>query len=147
MGKSLNVLFVEDSEDDVELTVNELIHGGFAPVTRRVETEPEMQNALDTQGWDIVICDYRMPKFSAEKALECLQDSSRDLPFIILSGVVGSEEAVTLLKRGAHDFLNKNKLARLIPAIERELRDSVMRCERKVRPNLMSLNTTNDSMP
>ena len=131
MGKSLNVLFVEDSEDDVELTVNELIHGGFAPVTRRVETEPEMQNALDTQGWDIVICDYRMPKFSAEKALECLQDSSRDLPFIILSGVVGSEEAVTLLKRGAHDFLNKNKLARLIPAIERELRDSVMRCERK----------------
>ncbi|MFT7560412.1 MAG: diguanylate cyclase (GGDEF)-like protein/PAS domain S-box-containing protein [Flavobacteriales bacterium] len=131
MSKSLRVLFAEDSEDDVELTVNELIRGGYAPVARRVDTPSGMQSALTDEKWDVVICDYRMPRFTAEQALTCLLESGKDLPFIILSGVVGAVEAVTLLRCGAHDFLNKDDLARLIPAIERELRETVERSERK----------------
>lgn len=131
MSKPLRVLFAEDSPDDVELTVNELERGGYKVTVDRVDTQQDMQKALSDDSWDLVICDYRMPSFNAEQALSCLHQSGKDLPFIILSGVVGAEEAVTLLKRGAHDFLNKDDLARLIPAIERELRETNERAERR----------------
>lgn len=131
MAKSLRVLLVEDSIDDAELIEMELMRGGFDPAMRRVETCEEMTAALVKETWDVVLSDFQLPVFSAEKALDVLKASGADLPFIILSGVVQAEDAVTLLKRGAHDFLNKDALARLVPAIERELRETVERRQRR----------------
>lgn len=86
-----------------------------------------MQNALSESTWDIVLCDYTLPQFSAMEALRTLQESKLDLPFIVISGTIGEESAVGTLKAGAHDFMVKGRLARLIPAIERELRDAEVR--------------------
>ncbi|MGE5505038.1 MAG: putative bifunctional diguanylate cyclase/phosphodiesterase [Actinomycetota bacterium] len=138
----LKVLLVEDSEDDAELVVAELSRGGFDPVWRRVDTAADMRKALAEHPWDVVLSDFNMPLFSAAGALATLQGSGRDLPFIILSGVVKSEDAVALLKSGAHDFLNKDSLARLVPAIERELREAGERAQRRLaeeRVRILSL--------
>lgn len=132
MGKPLQVLLVEDSPDDAELLELELLRGGFDPSIQRVETGDEMRRALASSAkWDVVLSDYHLPTFSAEASLATLQESGRDLPFIIMSGVVRAEDAVTLLKRGAHDFLDKASLARLVPAIEREIRDAHERAQRR----------------
>ncbi len=132
MNKPLHVLLVEDSPDDADLLEAELVRGGFQPRLCRVETRDEMKAALRDDGWDVVLTDYQLPLFSAAEALTTLQESGRDLPIIILSGVVEAEEAVKLLKLGAHDFLNKDALARLVPAIERELREATERAKRRV---------------
>ncbi|MBE8718112.1 GGDEF domain-containing response regulator [Cellvibrio polysaccharolyticus] len=132
MGKSLNVLFIEDSEEDAELTTTELIRGGFSPYAERVETRPGMLAALDKTTWDIILCDFRMPNFSAEDALMTLKASGQDIPFIITSGAVDAEDTVSLLKQGAHDFMNKEALARLVPAIEREIREADVRRQRRL---------------
>ena len=131
MPKSLRVLLVEDSVDDAELVELELIHGGLIPDMVRVETAAEMRACLSQGGWDVVLSDYHLPAFGAEAALETLQASGLDLPFIILSGMVRAEEAVKLMKRGACDFLDKAALARLVPAIEREMRDAADRAQRR----------------
>ncbi|MGS2716719.1 EAL domain-containing protein [Eionea flava] len=120
----LNILFVEDSQDDVELTLSELYRAGYDVSVQRVESEEAMQQALDNGHWDLIISDYKMPQFSAEKSLQLYKKNRLDIPFIIISGVVEAEDVVSLLKQGAHDFLNKSALARLIPAIERELREA-----------------------
>ncbi|ODS22786.1 two-component system response regulator [Candidatus Endobugula sertula] len=125
--KTLNILFVEDSEDDVELTLSELERAGYKVYAHRIETSELMQQALVDHQWDVIISDYKMPRFSAEKSLAVYNQKNLDIPFIIVSGVVEAEDVVYLLKQGAHDFLNKNFLARLVPAIERELRDSKVR--------------------
>jgi diguanylate cyclase (GGDEF)-like protein/PAS domain S-box-containing protein len=132
MGKSLNVLFVEDSAEDAELTTAELVRGGFSPYAERVETRHAMMDALVKLDWDIILCDFRLPGFSAEAALTTLRESGRDIPFIITSGVVEAEDTVSLLKQGAHDFMNKEALARLVPAIERELRDADSRRKQRI---------------
>jgi PAS domain S-box-containing protein len=131
MDKTLRLLLVEDSVDDAELVVHALEQGGYAVVHERVETAGAMQAALDRKLWDLVISDYRLPHFSAPDALALLQASQRDLPFIIVSGTIGEEAAVTALKAGAHDFLIKGRLTRLIPTIERELREVGQRRERR----------------
>ncbi|MDO8605422.1 MAG: ATP-binding protein [Phaeospirillum sp.] len=131
MPKPLRVLLVEDSPDDAELVELELISGGFAPDIVRVETVAEMRRCLDRGGWDVVLSDYHLPAFGAEEALDMVLASGQDLPFIILSGMVRAEEAVKLMKRGAADFLDKAALARLVPAIEREIRDAVDRAQRR----------------
>ncbi|WP_041521792.1 putative bifunctional diguanylate cyclase/phosphodiesterase [Gilvimarinus agarilyticus] len=131
MGTPLKVLFVEDSELDTELTTAELTRGGFSPQVLQVETRDEMHSALNDRQWDLIICDYRMPRFSAEAALDTLKASGQDLPFIITSGAVTAEDVVSLLKQGAHDFMDKSALARLVPAIERELRDANVRKQRR----------------
>ncbi|MEH6909381.1 MAG: EAL domain-containing protein [Oceanicoccus sp.] len=127
MQTPLKVLFVEDSEVDAELTTAELKRGGFLPTVQRVETRDDMERALREDTWDLIICDYLMPRFSAEAALDTLKATGKDLPFIIASGAVTAEDAVSLLRKGAHDFMNKNALARLVPAIERELREADVR--------------------
>jgi len=123
----LRVLVVEDSADDAQLIVREIQRSGYTVEFERVETKPAMQEALSRRSWDVILSDYSMPKFSAMAALATLKASGLDLPFIVVSGTIGEETAVTALKAGAHDFLIKEKLARLVPAIEREMRDAETR--------------------
>ena len=142
MGKPLRILLIEDSEDDALLLLRALTRDGYKTQCTRVDTAPEMRAALAGGEWDVVLSDYHMPRFSAEAALATLRESGRDLPFIILSGVVRAEDVVALLKSGAHDFLNKDSLARLVPAIERELREAETRRQRhdaEQRVRLLSL--------
>ena len=142
MGNRLRILLVEDSEDDALLLLRALARDGYQPTCARVDTAAAMRAALAEGEWDVVLSDYHMPRFSAEAALAILRESGRDLPFIILSGVVRAEDVVTLLKSGAHDFLNKDSLARLVPAIERELREAETRRQRHIaeqRVRLLSL--------
>jgi two-component system, cell cycle sensor histidine kinase and response regulator CckA len=130
MNATLSILIVEDSEDDLLLLLRELRRGGYALDYLRVETATEMQAALDRQSWDIVIADYSLPTFSAPEALKLSQQHRHDLPFIIVSGTIGEETAVAAMRAGAHDYLLKDNLTRLLPAVERELRESQERRQR-----------------
>ncbi len=131
MNSHLRVLVIEDLEDDMLLMLRELRRGGYAVDYVRVETPEEMQAALDRQLWDIVIADYTLPTFSAPEALKLLQRQQRDIPFIILSGTIGEETAVAAMKAGAYDYIIKGNLARLVPAVERELREAEGRQKRQ----------------
>lgn len=126
----LRLLLVEDSADDAELLLAELRRGGFSPVARRIETSEEMRAALQSETWDMIVADYSMPRFSATAALRVLRRTGIDLPFIIVSGTIGEATAVAAMKAGAHDYIVKNDFARLIPAVQRELREAVVRRER-----------------
>lgn len=121
MKKPLRILIVDDSMDDVKLILRELQRGGYEPVFEQVETAAAMKMMLEKQKWDIVLSDHNMPYFSAIGALTELQLSEPDIPFIIVSGSTGEELAVSAMKAGAHDYIMKDNLARLVPAIEREL--------------------------
>jgi PAS domain S-box-containing protein len=127
MVKRLQALIVEDSEIDAELLLLELRRGGYDVVYRRVETAEDMRSALGEGEWEIVLSDYSLPTFSALAALEVLRGSSLDIPLIIISGTIGEDIAVHALKAGAYDFMPKSRLARLAPAIERELRECQIR--------------------
>lgn len=126
----LRLLQVEDSPDDAELLLAELRRGEFTPIAKRIETQEEMRAALRSETWDLIIADYTMPRFSATAALRVLRSTGIDLPFIIVSGTIGEATAVAAMKAGAHDYIVKNELARLIPAVQRELREAVVRRER-----------------
>ncbi|MDZ4875453.1 MAG: Sensor histidine kinase RcsC [Chroococcidiopsis cubana SAG 39.79] len=130
MNLHLRILVVEDSEDDMLLMLRELRRSGHSVDYERVETAAQMQAALDRQSWDIVIADYTLPAFSAPDALKLLQSQQRNLPFIIVSGTIGEETAVAAMKAGAHDYITKGNLARLMPAVERELREAKERQKR-----------------
>ncbi len=129
--KPLRVLIVEDVEDDAILVVRQLRKGGFAAAFERVETAAAMKAAVARQEWDLVIADYTLPQFNARAALRLLQDLGIDLPFIIVSGNIGEEIAVSAMKAGAHDYMLKENLTRLAPAVERELREAHIRRERR----------------
>jgi PAS domain S-box-containing protein len=131
MGSDLRVLIVEDSEDDMLLMVRELRRSGYTLDYERVDTPVAMEAALDRQSWDIAIADYTLPAFSAPDALKLLQSRKLDLPFIIVSGTIGEEIAVAAMKAGAHDYLIKGNLTRLVPAVERELREARERQKRQ----------------
>ncbi len=123
----LKVIIVEDSEDDLLLLLRSLKKGGYEPIYTCVETREGLQEALEDQTWQLIISDHAMPRFSAPEALEVLKESQRDLPFIIVSGTIGEDVAVDAMKTGAHDYIMKDNLSRLAPAVERELRDSKVR--------------------
>lgn len=131
MSKALSVLLVEDSEKDALLIAHELRSHGYALRLKRVQDSQGFLGALEQQSWDVVIADYSLPQFSAMGALKLLQKSGLDLPFIIVSGAIGEETAVTAMKAGAHDYIMKDNLARLVPALEREMREAKVRHERK----------------
>jgi DNA-binding NtrC family response regulator len=131
MNKPIRVLIVEDSADDAAILLRMLHHAGYEVVQERVETADAMRAALEKQVWDIVLSDHKMPHFSSEEALALLRDKGLDVPFIIVSGSIGEEAAVAVMKAGAHDYITKGNLARLSPAIERELRDAEVRLQRK----------------
>ncbi len=131
MSKPLHLLIIEDSENDALLLVHELRRGGYDPIFERVDTVAAMKAALDQKSWHVIIADYNMPHFSGLAALQLLQETGLDLPFILVSGAIGEEIAVEAMKAGAHDYVMKDNLARLVPAIERELREAEVRRERK----------------
>jgi putative nucleotidyltransferase with HDIG domain len=133
MGTTLRILLIEDSEDDASLVLREIQRSGYEVDFERIETADAMRAALRRQAWDLIICDFSLPQFDAPKALELLKKSGYDLPFIIVSGTIGEESAVNALKAGAHDFIIKGNFARLIPAIQRELKDAEIRRERRER--------------
>ncbi|OFZ65961.1 MAG: hypothetical protein A2V79_03390 [Betaproteobacteria bacterium RBG_16_56_24] len=129
--KPLRVLIIEDSEADAELLLHDLRHGGYAPEFERVETSEGLNDALSRQSWDLIISDYAMPRFNGLQALKLVQEKGLDIPFIIVSGSIGENIAVDAMKAGAHDYLMKGHTARLLPAIERELREMHMRQGRR----------------
>ncbi len=131
MGKPLHILIIEDSEDDALLLLRELRRGGYDPISERVDSADAMKNALERTHWDLIISDYLMPHFSGLAALNTLTDSGHDIPFIIVSGNIGEDVAVNAMRAGAHDYISKGNLARLIPAVDREIRDAETRRERK----------------
>src|SRR5262245_43470605 len=129
--RRLRVLIAEDSENDAFFVLRALRTGGYEPLHERVWSASMMQAALQRQGWDVVISDYEMPGFGGFEALELLKASGQDLPFILVSAVVSEETAVAAMKAGAHDYIMKRKLARLVPAIEREMQEAQTRAARK----------------
>jgi signal transduction histidine kinase len=127
MKNTLHVLIVEDSENDAELVRRQLTVAGYEVVMRRVETEEDLRAALTEATWQLVVCDYRLPRLNALRALEVLQATELDLPFIVVSGLIGEEAAVDLLRRGAHDYMLKYNMARFVPAVQRELKEAEAR--------------------
>ena len=125
--RPLRVLLVEDSQMDAELLARALDRGGFELTWARVDTAEDMERGLQKQPWDLILCDHAMPRFSAPEALELLKKHKLDVPFIIVSGYIEEETAVGAMKAGAHDYIMKDRLARLVPAVERELRDAEVR--------------------
>ncbi len=127
----IHLLVVEDSDDDAVLIVSRLRRGGLEVSYDRVQTAEAAAAALQVRPPDVVISDYNLPGFTAEDALRLLHDSGLDVPFILVSGQVGEEAAATLMRAGAHDFLLKDGLARLVPAVQRELREAEDRRRRR----------------
>ncbi|MGC9194666.1 MAG: PAS domain S-box protein [Syntrophobacteraceae bacterium] len=125
--KPLRVLLVEDCESDEGLLVRLLERGGYATLHERVETFEEMTQALANNDWDMIIADFNMPAFDAPSALKVLQETKRDIPFIVVSGSIGEDAAVAMMKAGAHDYVMKDSLARLVPAVRRELSEAEVR--------------------
>ena len=120
----LRLLLIEDSEDDAALVLRELQQGGFDVSFKRVETRDALIARLDgRETWDIIVSDYSLPSFSAPEALAVVRGLGLDLSFIIVSGTIGEETAVEAMRAGAQDFIVKGSLARLVPAVERELRE------------------------
>ncbi len=125
----LRVLLVEDNEDDALLVLDTLRRGGYKVDALRVETAPNFRQALAERTWDIVIADFALPTFSGLEALKIYGELKFDMPFILVSGTVGEEVAVESMRAGAHDYLLKDSLTRLVPVIERELRECRIRIE------------------
>jgi PAS domain S-box-containing protein len=127
MGVRIRLLLVEDSEDDAQLLLRELKRGGYEPVHERVASEATLAAALDRQPWDLIIGDHSMPGFSGIAALVLVRGRGLDVPFISVSGTLTEDMAVAAMKAGANDWVTKGQLKRLIPAVERELREAKAR--------------------
>lgn len=130
-GRLLRVLLVEDSEDDAFLLTRQLRRGGIEVDCERAWGKAELEGLLDRREWDIVLSDYRLPGFSALDVIAMVRERGLDLPVIIVSGAIGEESAVEAMHAGAHDYVMKDNLARLVPAIERELEEMEVHRERR----------------
>ena len=135
MKQSLNLLQIEDSSSDAALIVRLLEKADYAVKWQRVQSAEELRATLAEQQWDLIISDYAMPQFDAPAALAILRQSGLDIPFIVVSGTVGEDIAVNLMKNGAQDYLMKDNLLRLIPAVTRELAEASNRRERRQAQN------------
>jgi len=123
-GKKINVLFLEDSEDDFQLVLRELSKGDFDVMSRRVASRADLEAALQEQSWDVVIADYAMPGFTGLAALKAIKATDPSLPVILVSGTIGEAIAVEAMRAGAQDYVMKDNLKRLLPAVERELQEA-----------------------
>lgn len=131
-NRELRVLIIDDSENDALLIIRELKKGGYHPVWERVDTADAMKNALDGQSWEIILCDYKMPRFDAPSAIALLRENNLDIPVIIISGTIGEETAVACMRSGAQDYIMKANLFRLCPAISRELEETESRKNKRI---------------
>ena len=131
MMETLRILQVEDSESDAALIARHMERAGYRVEARRVEDAGEMRRALEEGGWDVVISDHQMAQFDGPAALEILRESGLDIPFLVVSGAIGEELAVAMMRSGAHDYVPKKDMGRLAPAVEREIREARTRQERK----------------
>ncbi|MFO0736335.1 MAG: response regulator [Labilithrix sp.] len=132
-GKTvLRVIVIEDDPDDLDLLLRELRRGGYATKHAHVESRSDLEHALGHGRWDIVISDWSLPSFDGLAAFRVVREREADLPFIIVSGTIAEEHAVEALKAGVNDFITKGRFARLLPAIERELREVEMRQQKKL---------------
>ena len=131
MKVPLRILIVEDSEDDALLAVHSLEKGDYAVEYQIVQTADKLKESLKAKSWDAILCDYHMPRLTGFEALEIYKQAGLDIPFIIISGTIGEEIAVECVKAGADDYLMKGNLMRLLPAMERGLREAKNRFERK----------------
>jgi len=129
MNNPLELLQVEDSESDASLIVRLLQKAGYDVKAERVETAAQLQAALERQPWDVIVADYYLPQFDAPAALAVLRGTGLDIPFIVVSGAMGEDRAVAMMKAGAQDYVMKSHLARLAPAVEREIGDALARRE------------------
>ncbi|HLP15375.1 MAG TPA: hybrid sensor histidine kinase/response regulator [Bacteroidota bacterium] len=130
MITSLRILLVEDSVDDALLIMRQIMKGGYAVEFERVETAETLKSALDEKRWDIVLSDFMLPRFNGLDAMRLFQEADVDIPFIVVSGAIGEEVAAAAVKAGAHDYILKDNYSRLLPTIERELRNATIRRER-----------------
>lgn len=131
MVKSISVLNIEDSEDDSKLISRLLKKAGYKLDLERIENAVQMRTALTNNKWDVIIADCHLPRFTGHAALKILQEMGLDIPFIAISGTIGEEAVVDMMKAGAHDYLMKDNLTRLLPTVERELEYGKVRHERK----------------
>jgi two-component system, cell cycle sensor histidine kinase and response regulator CckA len=131
MSTLLHILLVEDSEDDALLLIHHIQRNGYKVIFERVVDSATMSESLQRQSWDIVIADYALPAFNGLSALALLKEKKIDIPFIIVSGTIGEDIAIEAMKAGAHDYVMKGNLARLVPAIQRELDEAEIRRERR----------------
>ncbi len=127
----INLLLAEDNDTDALLLIRQLRKEGFEVDHVQVKTRDEMNKALDRGGWDIVISDFSMPGFGGGDALELFKSKGLDIPFILVSGTVGEDIAVSIMKGGANDYLMKTHLHRLGPAVKRELEETAMKRDKK----------------
>src|SRR5687768_10403593 len=128
---SLRVILVEDSEDDAVLVIRELVRGGYEVTFTRVDTAEGLIAALEDTRWDVAIGDFSMPQFSGTAALTIVRQFDPEIPFIFVSGTIGEDVAVAAMRSGAQDYIMKGSLKRLVPAVERELREVAIRRSRK----------------
>src|SRR5437588_321588 len=131
MADPLRILIVEDSADDAEIVARHLARAGRYVVLDRVETGEQMRERLAARTPDAVLADDHLPRFDAAAALEIVRERGLDVPFIIVSGTIGEVRVVELMRRGAHDYVSKNDLVRLVPALDRELREARNRAARR----------------
>ena len=124
-------MLVEDNDDDAALVERTIRKSGWNIEFRRVETAHDFRQALEDHTWDVVLSDFHLPSFDAFTALRIAQEAKLDAPFIIVSGTVGEDSAVAAMKAGAHDYVMKSNLTRLVPAVERELQEAANRRERR----------------
>ncbi|MGD8939599.1 MAG: EAL domain-containing protein [Gammaproteobacteria bacterium] len=146
MVDSLKILIVEDSEDDALLLIRELRKGGYTPFFDRVDSPETLQKALHEEQWDVVITDHNMPRLNSETVLETVNASGIDVPVIIVSGIIPESIAVANMKAGAQDYIMKDNLARLIPAIERELSDARVRSAKRKAENTITHMAYHDTL-
>lgn len=129
MSRPLRVLLVEDVDDDAALILRQLRLGGFRSEALRVDTLEAVSAALEAQSWDVVLCDYSLPAFTAQDVFALLRRRHPEVPFIIVSGTIGPEKAVECMRAGVSDFILKDRLGRLPHAVERELAEVARRAE------------------
>jgi signal transduction histidine kinase len=131
MSRPIRILLIEDSEQDAFFVLKQLEKQAYKPIWQRVQTADEVRASFKNSDWDVVISDYRMPGFTGLEALNLLKESGLDIPFIIVSGTIGEEIAVEAMKAGVNDYVLKHNLNRLVPAIEREIKEAKNRLERR----------------
>ncbi len=131
MSIPYRVLLIEDSVQDALFNLRELERSGLTIEFQRVENAPDMRAALEAKSWDFILCDYQLPQFDALAALGLYKERGLDVPFITVSGQIGEEQAVKMIKAGAHEYVMKDHLNELAPAVKRELRAAEERCIRR----------------